>query len=95
MDMLNVSWRRRLIKENLEREVSLSIADEYYYMMVSLTDELRSLQAHLLHMIRFDKSIIFISLWLMLKQRLDGELNHICWSIVNLRGAGITFYKQI
>ncbi|KAF2352913.1 hem NO binding associated [Trinorchestia longiramus] len=43
---------RRLIKQNLEREVSLSVADEYYYMMVSLTDELRNLQAHLLGMIR-------------------------------------------
>ena len=32
--------------------MSLSVADEYYYMMVSLTDELRTLQAHLLAMIR-------------------------------------------
>ena len=45
--------RRRLIKQNLEREVSLAVADEYYYMMVSLTDELRTLQAHLLAMIRW------------------------------------------
>lgn len=45
-------FRRRLIKQNLEREVSLSVADEYYYMMVSLTDELRNLQAQILAMIR-------------------------------------------
>ena len=48
----NISTWRRLIRRNLEREVSLSVADEYYYMMVSLTDELRNLQAHLLAMIR-------------------------------------------
>ncbi|XP_069948440.1 uncharacterized protein [Cherax quadricarinatus] len=45
-------WKSEVIMRNKAQEVDLSVADDYFYMMVRFTDELRELQWLLLDMIK-------------------------------------------